>query len=85
MTQTSTHWEEAFGHACVTRVRDAHEVLKHPQLLHRKRVVGTDINPPVGLIEGELPKLGEHGADILKDSGLPFSEIERYRREGLLL
>ena len=85
LTQTSTHWEEAFGHACVTRVRDAHEVLKHPQLLHRKRVVGTDINPPVGLIEGELPKLGEHGADILKDSGLPFSEIERYRREGLLL
>ena len=83
-SQPRDHWTDALAGACVSAVLEPGELASHPQHSFRKSLENGLANPPLGRNGGAVPMLGEHGAEILADGGLPEEEIAAAFASGLV-
>lgn len=66
LSRPASHWEEALADACVVEVLSRAQVAAHPHVRHRRPWgAGGFPNPPTGPVEGPVPALGEHNAELL--------------------
>jgi crotonobetainyl-CoA:carnitine CoA-transferase CaiB-like acyl-CoA transferase len=66
MTRPSDHWAELLADACVVKVFYRTEVRNHPHVQARCPWGACGFpNAPTGRVEGSVPALGEHNAELL--------------------
>lgn len=95
-TRPRDEWFELLERAGLPfgEVREIPEVVGHPQLAHRRMIV--EATSPVGPIPlarfalsdpdrpRHVPGLGEHTREVLKDMGLPDSELDDLFSRGII-
>ena len=100
-TRNRDDWFEFLVKAdvCVGKVYDVDEMVKDPQILHRKMIVETEhptlgkvkqfgvaikLSETPGSVRRAAPVTGEHTEDVLKGLGFTGDEIGNFRKSGVI-
>lgn len=99
--QTLSHWMNVFAgkDACVSPVLNMDEMVRDPQVLHRRMIEDTKhpsvgnvrlpgipikLSEAVGTIRSFAPSLGEHNQEYLQELGYNEEQILRFREENII-